>query len=61
MRQGKVTTETSPLLRNQVDEQNANKFASLGDRTLEAEIDTGIVEDAFSWKKLWKYTGPGEF
>ena len=61
-------TETSPLLRipsvnqdTQLDEQNATKRRiSLGNnRLIEAEIDTGEVEDAFSWRKLWKYTGPG--
>ena len=65
MRQGKEITETSPLLQNpslsQVNEQFATKgLVSLEDRLIEAEIDTGEVEDAFSWRKLWKYTGPGE-
>jgi natural resistance-associated macrophage protein 2 len=69
MQQGKAITETSPLLQHpslnkidKIDEQIAtNKLVPLEDRLIEAEIDTGEVEDAFSWRKLWKYTGPGEF
>ena len=65
MQQENVTTETSPLLQNpslnQVGEQIATKSLVSLEVLIEAEIDTGEVEDTFSWKKLWKYTGPGEF
>ncbi|CAG8440643.1 3400_t:CDS:2 [Funneliformis mosseae] len=60
-----MLTETSPLLQNlsvnqaiRSDEQNARKRPE-NEVLIEAEIDTGEVEDAFSWRKLWKYTGPG--
>lgn len=65
MQQGKIVNETSPLLQNpsinQATKSNARNAISFEERLIDAEIDTGEIEDTFSWRKLWKYTGPGEF
>ncbi|PKY52357.1 Nramp-domain-containing protein [Rhizophagus irregularis] len=34
-------------------------FVEFNDKLIEAEVDTGEIQPKFSWKKLWKYTGPG--
>ncbi|CAJ0638249.1 11822_t:CDS:10, partial [Entrophospora sp. SA101] len=34
-------------------------FGEISDELIKAEIDTGDVQNKFSWSKLWKYTGPG--
>ena len=36
-------------------------FVEFGDKLIEAEVDTGEIQTKFSWKKLWKYTGPGNY
>ncbi|CAG8611672.1 17521_t:CDS:2 [Rhizophagus irregularis] len=63
MQQGKIVNETSPLLQNpsinQATKSNARNAISFEERLIDAEIDTGEIEDTFSWRKLWKYTGPG--
>ncbi|CAG8537023.1 4684_t:CDS:2 [Dentiscutata erythropus] len=39
--------------------KNVHEFIEFGDKIAEAQVDTGEVVSSFSWKKLWKYTGPG--
>ncbi|RGB30508.1 natural resistance-associated macrophage protein [Rhizophagus diaphanus] len=63
MQQGKIVNETSPLLQNPsinlATKSNARNAISFEERLIDAEIDTGEIKDTFSWRKLWKYTGPG--
>jgi NRAMP (natural resistance-associated macrophage protein)-like metal ion transporter len=63
--------DTAPLISPQsVDEQTQTEEPSItlglvnglkdrDDTLIVAEVDTGAVTNGFSWRKLWKYTGPG--
>ncbi|CAI2182093.1 11845_t:CDS:2 [Funneliformis geosporum] len=70
-----VTSDIAPLIQKTnseeavttdevIDDPNVphglvHDFVEFGDKLIEAEVDTGDVQTKFSWKKLWKYTGPG--
>lgn len=72
-----VTSDVAPLLQRSsleeaitteeiIDDSNVtpglvHNFVEFGDKLIEAEVDTGEIQTKFSWKKLWKYTGPGNF
>jgi len=72
-----VTSDVAPLIQRSNSEEvvtsdevigdpNAthglvHDFVEFDDRLIEAEIDTGEIQPKFSWRKLWKYTGPGNF
>ncbi|CAG8623026.1 12009_t:CDS:2 [Cetraspora pellucida] len=51
-------TNTQELL-DESDKNVAHEFIEFGDKLVEAQVDTGETTSSFSWKKLWKYTGPG--
>ncbi|CAG8509119.1 5015_t:CDS:2 [Cetraspora pellucida] len=51
-------TSTQELL-DEPDKNVAHEFIEFGDKLIEAQVDTGETASKFSWKKLWKYTGPG--
>lgn len=72
-----VTSDVAPLIQRSsldevinaeedIDDSNVTHglvhgFVEFDDKLIEAEVDTGEIQPKFSWKKLWKYTGPGNF
>ena len=58
------STEISPLLCHSAPVAGAEATSTCRngcnlDQLIVAEVDTGNIENGFSWSKLWKYTGPG--
>ena len=56
-------SSSSLLLSDSDDSNNSGRRARRrnGDLEIKPEIDTGEVSDScFSFRKLWKYTGPGK-
>jgi len=66
------TIDSTPLIQRpsmdentQIDDSSvtqglvSNRISNI-DTLIVAEVDTGVVQNKFSWSKLWKYTGPGE-
>ncbi|CAG8486643.1 599_t:CDS:2 [Paraglomus brasilianum] len=65
------TIDSTPLIQRpsmdentQIDDSSvtqglvSNRISNI-DTLIVAEVDTGVVQNKFSWSKLWKYTGPG--